>query len=82
MSEGTIHLYRDVPLLVAEGDVRTHHSLRSGLSTDLFLVAQLILLRTVWIGLQTRAVVEVEDTQRLSHHLEAHIAGAVEPSTP
>ena len=82
MSEGTVDLHRHVPLLVAEGDVRTHHGLGRGLAADLFFVIDVVPFAAVLIDNEAVTVGQIEHAELLAHNLIADVAGAVEACAP
>ena len=56
MTEGAVHLHGNIPLLVTEGDVGTHHGLGRGLSADIRFVGDVIIVSAVEILDQTIAM--------------------------
>ena len=82
MSEGPVHLQRNVEVLVAETDVRAECPLRRGLSGDVSVTAVLdvdtsvvvevlnvVHIGSVFVFYQSFAVGQVEDADRLAYDL-------------
>ena len=82
MTESAVHLYGEIPLTVAEGDIRTHHGFGRGLSADIFIVGHIIVQRAVIIFHQTVAMGQIEHAQGLTNDLHHHVGCTMETWSP